>query len=200
MNAKSWLLCLSFFTLIFNGLGALPLVATELPPASEQTIRLPEFIDDPAPQINMDLATPRQELVYERNYKAIAEILKGDSTLVREEMARRLSSDQPLSLKLLAAAVLVFKNDDLGKQFFQSHARVIGNHLDDLYVTLSHIDISWPYLSGTAANMSWAEDLMVEALQNRAQLNTQTCHTYSQRNLYPKILIQCLGTMMQYKT
>ena len=170
MNAKLWLLCLSFFTLLTNGCGALPLVATELPPASAQT-HLPEFVDDPAHQTNMDPATPRQELVFDRNWGAMAEILKADSTLVREEMAGRLSSNQPLSLKLLAAAVLVFKNNDLGKHFFQSHARVIGNHLDDLYVTLSHIDISGPFLNGTAADMSWAEDLMVEALQNRTQLN-----------------------------
>ncbi len=97
----------------------------------------------------------------------MGEILKRDSTLVREEMIRRLDSSQPMSLNLLAAAVLVFKNADQGKQFFQSQASVIDNHLDDVYVTLSQIDISGRYLNGTDADMSWAEDLMVEALQNR---------------------------------
>jgi hypothetical protein len=76
-----------------------------------------------------------------------------------------------MSLRLLAAAVLVFKNSDQGKQFFQSQARVIDNHLDDVYVTLSQIDISGRYLKRTDADMSWAEDLMVEALQNRTELN-----------------------------
>ena len=119
----------------------------------------------------MDLATPRQELVFDRNYDSIKEILKRDSTHVREEMARRIGSSQPMSLRLLAAAVLVFKNDDQGKQFFQSQAKAIDNHLDDVYVTLSQIDISGRYLNGTDADMSWAEDLMVGALQNTSHLN-----------------------------
>jgi hypothetical protein len=56
MNPKTWLLFLSFFSLVINGCGALPLVATEFRPASVQS-NLPEFIDDPAPQTKMDLAT-----------------------------------------------------------------------------------------------------------------------------------------------
>lgn len=119
----------------------------------------------------MDIFTPRQELVFDRNYDSMNEILKCDSTLIREEMARRLGGRQPMSLQFLAAAVLVFENADRGKQFFQLHARMIDNDLDDLYVTLSRIDLSGKYLNGTDADMSWAEDLMVEALQNRTKLN-----------------------------
>jgi hypothetical protein len=116
---------------VFSGCGSPSLRATHLR-TSYQHVELPEFIDDPAPQMNMDLATPRQQLVFYRNYDSIKEILKRDSTRVREEMARRLGSSQPMALRLLAAAVLVFKNADQGKQFFQSQARVIDNHLDDV--------------------------------------------------------------------
>jgi HEAT repeat protein len=170
MNARTWFVYFSLFAVVFSGCGSPSFRATQFR-TSYQDIELPEFIDDPAPQTNMDLATPRQQLVFYRNYDSIKEILKRDSTRVREEMARRASSSQPIALRLLAAAVLVFTNADQGKQFFQSQARVIDNHLDDVYVTLSQIDISGRYLNGTDSDMSWAEDLMVEALQNRTQLN-----------------------------
>jgi HEAT repeat protein len=170
MKARVCLVYVSLFAVVFSGCGSASIRGTQLP-ASHQYIELPEFVDDPAPQTNMDLDTPRQKLVFYRNYGSILEILKSDSTHVRKEMVRRADSSQPMSLRLLAAAVLVFKNDPQGKQFFQSQARVIDNHLDDVYVTLSRIDISGPYLNGTAADMSWAEDLMLEAIQNRTQLN-----------------------------
>lgn len=170
MTARICFVYVSLLAVVFSGCVRPSLRATQLR-ASYQDIELPEFIDDPVPQTNMDLATPRQELVFYRNYDSIKEILKHDSTRVRAEMARRAGSSQPMSLRLLAAAVLVFKNSDQGKQFFQSQARVIDNHLDDVYVTVSQIDISGRYLNGTDADMSWAEDLMVEALQNRTRLN-----------------------------
>ncbi|HZE71463.1 MAG TPA: HEAT repeat domain-containing protein [Pyrinomonadaceae bacterium] len=170
MNARTWFVHILLVAVVFGSCGNSPLRLTKLP-TSYQDVKLPDFVDDPAPQTNMDLATPRQQLVFYRNYASIEEILKRDSTLVVEEMARRLSGNQPMSLKLLAAAVLVFKNADKGNQFFQSQVRVIDNHLDDVYVTLSQIDISGQYLNGTDANMVWAEDLMVEALQNRTQLD-----------------------------
>lgn len=170
MNTRSWFLYLSLFSLAGTGCVNSPSRPPELRTGRQQQ-ELPEFIDDPARQVNMDLSTPRQELVFDRNYDVIQEILKRDSTLVSEEMVRRLDSSRRVSLKLLAAAVLVFKNNDRGKQFLQSQARVIDNNLDDLYVTLSKIDISGKYLNGTDADMSWAEDLMIEALQNRTQLD-----------------------------
>src|SRR5688572_26653232 len=116
MNARIWFVYFSLFAVGFTGCGSSSLRATQLR-TSYQGIELPEFIDDPAPQTNMDLATPRQELVFYRNYGSIKEILKRDSALVREEMAGRAGSSQPMSLRLLAAAVLVFKNADQGKQF-----------------------------------------------------------------------------------
>jgi HEAT repeat protein len=144
---------------------------------------LPEFIDDPAHITNMDLSTPRQEMVYERNYGAIIEILKHDSTVVREEMARRLNSKQSMPLKLLAAAVLVLENDDRGKQFLQSQASVIESELEDVYVTLSEVDLSGPFLNDTDVDMSWAEDLMVAALQNKTQLNRRETLPTIRRNI-----------------
>ena len=104
MNARTWFVYISLFAGLFSGCGSPSLRATQLR-TSYQDIELPEFIDDPAPQTNMDLATPRQELVFYRNYGSIKEILKSDSTRVREEMARRAGSSQPMSLRLLAAAV-----------------------------------------------------------------------------------------------
>src|ERR1051325_1389297 len=103
--------------------------------------------------------------------------------IVREEMAKRLGQDAPMSLRLLAAAVLVFENDDRGKEFFRTHARVIDTDLDDLFVTLDHIDMSWRGLKGADSDLTWAEDLMVDALQNRTELDRKkTLHAPDRMN------------------
>jgi len=174
MNAKTWFVYISLFAVVFGGCSYSSSRATESR-ASAQDANLPEFIDDatPRPGINVDPDPPRQEVIFSRNYASIKEILRRDSTLVREEMIRRLGSNQPMSLRLLAAAVLVFKNVDQGKRFLQSQAREINNNLDDVYITLSEIDSSGHYLNGTDTDMSWAEDLMVDALQNRTLLNSR---------------------------
>jgi HEAT repeat protein len=133
-------------------------------------LKLPEFADDPVYGVNEDIMAPRQKLIFYRNYDAIKEILKYDPAAVREEMGRRLEASQPMSLRLLAAAVLVLKNDDLGKQFFLAHAKNLDD-LGDLYVTLKSLAWSSEWLTGSAADLSWAEDLMIDALQNRTQLD-----------------------------
>src|SRR6266496_2155007 len=135
-----------------------------------QHLTLPEFVDDPVYGVNEDIRAPRQKLIFDRNYDAINEILKHDPAVVREEMGRRLEASQPISLRLLAAAVLVLKNDDLGKQFFLVHAKN-PNDLGDLYITLKSLAWSSEWLTGSAGDLSWAEDLMIEALQNRTQVN-----------------------------
>src|SRR6185369_8676785 len=80
-------------------------------PHTTQQAKLPEFVNDPQPGINEDLAAPLQKLIYDRNYAAMKDILKQDPAVVREEMLKRLSPAQPMSLRLIAAAVLVLNND-----------------------------------------------------------------------------------------
>lgn len=131
---------------------------------------LPEFADDPVYGPNEDIMAPRQKLIYYRNYDAIKEILKCDPVIVREEMGRRLVRPQPTSLRFLVAAVLVLENDDRGKQFFLTHSGIM-NDLGDLYITFSQLVWSAESLTGSQLDLSWAEDLMVEAVQNRTQVN-----------------------------
>jgi HEAT repeat protein len=140
-----------------------------LPHTTEQT-KLPEFVNDPRPGTNEDIAAPLQKLIFDRNYNAMEEILKQDATVVREEMLKRLSPSQPMSLRLIAAAVLVLKNDENGRQFFIVQAKV-PQDLGDLYVTLNHLVWSAEWLTGSKADWSWAEDFMIEALQNRTRIN-----------------------------
>jgi HEAT repeat protein len=144
-----------------------------------QHLKLPEFEDDPVYGVNEDIMAPRQKLIFYRNYDAIKEILKHDPVVVREEMGRRLEASQPISLRLLAAAVLVLKNDDLGKQFFLAHAKTMDD-LGDLYVTLKSLAWSSEWLTGSAGDLSWAEDLMIEALQNRTPLDRKNALHFRQ--------------------
>ena len=136
-------------------------------PHTIQQVKLPEFVDDPdSRRPNEELGAPRQKLIYFRNLDAMHEIFRHDTTLARQEMARRLSPDQPMSLRLIAATVLALKNDEQGKQFFIEQAK-IPQGLGDVYVTFDHLAGSAKALTGSEADLSWAEDLMIEALQNR---------------------------------
>jgi HEAT repeat protein len=145
------------------------------PPTTSHTpydLKLPEFVDDPVYGLNEDIAAARQKLIFYRNFDAMEEILKHDSALVRHEMQNRLSPDHPMSLRFIAAAVLVLKDDRLGKQFFIDQSKQ-PQDLGDLYVTLNHLAWSAETLTSSKADLSWAEDLMIEALQNRTRVNRQ---------------------------
>ena len=141
-------------------------------PHTTQQAKLPEFVNDPQPGINEDLAAPLQKLIYDRNYAAMKDILKQDPAVVREEMLKRLSPAQPMSLRLIAAAVLVLNNDENGRQFFIAQSKV-PQDLGDLYVTLHHLFWSAEYLTGSKVDWSWAEDFMIEALQNRTRIGLE---------------------------
>jgi len=142
-------------------------------PYSTQQTKLPEFVNDPQPGINEDFAAPLQKLIYDRNYWAMKDILKQDAAVVREEMLKRLSPAQPMSLRLIAAAVLVVNNDENGRQFFIAQSKD-PQDLGDLYVTLHHLFWSAAYLTGSKVDWSWAEDFMIEALQNRTRINLRS--------------------------
>lgn len=142
------------------------------PLESAQQVNLPDFVDESPYVGNMNIMAPRQERVYFRNYDAIEKILKYDPAIVRGEMRKRLATDQPMSLRLLAAAVLVFEKDDEGRQFFLDHARIT-EQIGDLYVTFNHIAWSTESLTGAKPDLSWAEEMMIEALQNRTQLKPE---------------------------
>lgn len=135
-----------------------------------QQIKLPEFVDDPEYRPNEDIRAPRQKLIYFRNLDAMHEIFRHDATLVRKEMVRRLSPDRPMSLRLIAATVLALKNDEQGKQFFIAQSK-IPQGLGDVYVTFDHLVGSAKALTGSETDLQWAEDMMVEALQNRTRVN-----------------------------
>jgi len=98
------------------------------------------------------------------------EILKQDPILVREEMLKRLSPAQPMSLRLLAATVLIFKNDEDGQKFFIAQSR-IHKDLGDLYVTFDHLVWTAKWLPEPKVDLSWAEDMMIEAVQDPTRIN-----------------------------
>ena len=142
------------------------------PLQSAQQVNLPEFVDDPVYRANEDIMAPRQKLIFYRNYDAIEEILKHDPAVVREAMSRRLEASQPRSLRLLAAAVLVLEKDNEGRQFFLNQARIT-EHVGDLYVTFDHIVWATESLTGSKPDLSWAEEMMIDALQNRTQVTPE---------------------------
>src|SRR5215207_717997 len=162
-------LSLFMFTLALAGCGYSQPLATK---ASEQArpVNLPEFVDDPAYGLNAEIGAPRQQGIYDRNRDAINDILKYDASTVRQEMGLRLVAHGPMSLRLLAAAVLVFVGDERGRQFFIAQSKITEN-LGDLYVTLNNAAWAAEPLPGSEADLSWAEDLMIEALQNRTRVN-----------------------------
>ena len=164
-----------------------------------QHLTLPEFVDDPVYGVNEDIRAPRQKLIFYRNYDAIKEILKHDPAIVREEMGRRLGASQPISLRLLAAAVLVLKNDDLGKQFFLAHAKSLDD-LGDLYVTLKSLAWSSEWLTGSDADLSWAEDLMIDALQNRTKVIRKDALHFPPSINWPQATVEIRELAVNYGT
>ncbi len=144
---------------------------SEAPPLSPE-VNLPAFVDEPEYGTNEDIAAPRQQRIFNRNFNAMEEILKYDPARVRQEMLKRLSADQPMSLRLIAASVLVLKNDDHGRQFFIAQSK-IPQGLGNVYVTFNRLVWSAKPLTGSETDLAWAEDLMIEALQNRTQVSRQ---------------------------
>lgn len=162
MKSLLWLLVVSLLV----GCGV-----SQSEPHIIQQVKLPEFVDDAEyRRPNEELAAPRQKLIYFRNLDAMHELFRHDTTLMRQEMVRRLAPDQPMSLRLIAATVLALKNDEQGKQFFIAQSK-IPQGLGDVYVTFDHLAGSAKALTGSEADLSWAEDLMIEALQNRTRVS-----------------------------
>jgi HEAT repeat protein len=187
---------LRLFLLLLLTSCAVPQSQTANLPHTIQQTKLPEFVNDPQPGINEDLAAPLQKLIFENNYNAMKEILKHDAAVVREEMLKRLSSSQPMSLRLIAAGVLVLKNDENGRQFFIAQAKV-PEDLGDLYVTLNHLVWSAEYLTGSKVDWSWAEDFMIEALQNRTRINLRAALNFP-RNIRGEETIEVRELAVQY--
>ena len=162
-----------------------------------QQIKLPEFVDEPAYRGNDSLLAPTQQLIFVRNFEAIKEILKNDSALVRREMRSRLSPDQPMSLRLIAAAVLVLKNDEQGRQFFVDQSK-IPQDLGNSYVTLNQLAWSAETLTGSDIDLSWAEDLMIEALQNRTRVVRQDALRFPANFSWREPMLEIREMAIQY--
>jgi HEAT repeat protein len=156
-------------TLALAGCGFSQPMAAKAPDQARE-VNLPEFVDDPVTRLNAEIGAPRQQGIYDRNYDAIKDILTYDASTVRQEMGKRLVAARPISLRLLAAAVLVLEGDERGRQFFIAQSRITEN-LGDLYVTLDNVAWSAEPRTGSQPDLSWAEDLMIEALQNRTRVN-----------------------------
>ena len=67
---------------------------------------------------------------------------------------------------------MVLKNEEEGKQFFIAQSKV-PHAIGDVYVTFNALAWSAKGLTGSEADLSWAEDLMIEALQNRTRVSTR---------------------------
>jgi HEAT repeat protein len=188
-------LCLFLLILLAGWIIFRPKPAS--PSVQSQHSKLPEFVDDPERGVNEDLAAPRQKLIYYRNFGAIQELLKIDPAIVGHEMELRLAPSQPMPLRLIAAAVLVFKKDDLGRQFFVAQSK-INENLGDVFVTINHIAWSTETLLGPEADLSWAEDLMIEALQNRTRINRQDALHFPERISWGEPTIEIRELAVQY--
>lgn len=158
-----------FALLLLLGFGLPPSGPVD-PPHVTQQIKLPEFVNEPDYGTNAPLVAPTQQLILFRNLDAIKEIMKHDSAAVHDEMLRRLSSSQPMSLRLIAAAVLMLKNDEEGRKFFLAQSKV-PHDLGDLYVTFTFFASSIDHWPEPKPDLSWAEDFMIEALQNRTRIS-----------------------------
>ena len=157
-----------FVLLLLPGCGIPQSQPVNLPHITQ--IKLPEFVEEAENSGNGNPAAPIQELIFFRNLEEMEEILKQDPDVVREEMLKRLSTTQPMSLRLIAAAVLVLKKDEYGQKFFIGQSSK-PNDLGDLYVTFNHLAWSAEDLTGTKIDLSWAEDFMIAALENRTRIN-----------------------------
>jgi HEAT repeat protein len=162
------LLARVFVLMLLVGCGLPPSAPIDPPHVTQQT-KLPEFVNEPDYNNNASIVAPTQQLILFRNLDAIKEIVKHDSATVHDEMLRRLSPGQPMSLRLIAAAVLMLKNDEEGRKFFLTQSKV-PQDLGDLYVTFTFFASTtddWPKPS---PDLSWAEDFLIEALQNRTRI------------------------------
>lgn len=133
-------------------------------------VKVPVFVDDTEQHgINAPPNDLLQRNVWQNNFRALQETFELDRNAVRLEMIRRVQDENyPRRLRSLAAFVLVTRNDDVGRDYFRQQ-------IDPL--TVEGVDTLWlmgyfgVYDGARGADMAWAEDLMITALQDKRTLS-----------------------------
>lgn len=154
---------------------------------AQSQVTVPEFVENTRPFLNSSRQEPIQQYLWVNNYKALETIFQKDREAVRLEMSRRVQDESyPRRLRNLAAVVLVVRNDEVGRNYFRGHLQEIDAGIVDAYWILG-----WYAQYGTREteeypDMSWAEDLMIEALQDKRMLSRDEicrCHMIEEQKL-----------------
>ena len=145
--------------------------AQHQPPASKAA-SVPEFVDDTQRFVAASMHEPLQEYVWANNFKALDTAFKLDRETVRLEMMRRASDESyPRRLRNLAAAVLMVRNDDAGRNYFKQQFQTLAVENVDVYWIVGWYGRFGNRNTGEYPDMKWAEDLMIAALQDKRKLS-----------------------------
>lgn len=132
---------------------------------------VPEFVDDVRRIPAASLLEPVQLYVCANNSEALRSIFKLDAEMVRREMVRRVSDESyPRRLRNLAAAVVMLRNDAVGRDYFKRQVETLGIHMVDVYYLIGWYGLFGNRETSEHPDMQWAEELMIAALQDKRTL------------------------------
>jgi HEAT repeat protein len=87
-------------------------------------------------------------------------------------MARRVEDETyPRRLRNLAAAVLLARNDDVGREYFRQQLEPLTVESVDALWLVGYVGVYGGNRDSELPDMSWAEELMIAALQNKGTLS-----------------------------
>lgn len=139
--------------------------------AQDQTT-VPEFVENTRPFMNSSRTEPLQQYILVNNHEALDTTFRLDREAVKLEMRRRVGDESyPRRLRNLAAAVLVVRNDEVGRNYFRERLQIIDTGIVDVYWILGSYAQYGTRETREYPDMSWAEDLMIEALQDKRTLS-----------------------------
>ncbi len=133
---------------------------------------------------------PRQQLVFYQNQQSFETVLKLDRNAVCMEMKRRLSDPTaPLPVRFMEAAVLVVEKDEAGQNFFEAQGQAKDpESIRDLYWLIFNLWLRGQGPGLPKTDLAWAEDLMLDAIQDKTQLNRDK--VYHPLNMEPTVEVR----------
>jgi HEAT repeat protein len=138
----------------------------------KNTVSVPEFTENTRRFLASHGQEPIQQYIWVNNQEALLSIFKLDSELVRREMIRRVSDETyPLRLRNLAAAVLMVRNENAGRDHFKRQLETLATSNVDVYWLIGWYGQYGNRETNENPDMYWAEDLMINALQDRRTLS-----------------------------
>ena len=153
----------------------------------KNTVSVPEFTENTQPFLASHGQEPLQQYIWVNNREALLSIFKLDSESVRREMVRRVSDETyPLRLRNLAAAVLMVRNENAGRDYFKRQLETLAASNVDVYWLIGWYGQYGNRETDEYPDMGWAEDLMINALQDRRTLSRDEicrCHYIEEQKL-----------------